>query len=425
MDESKANSDNSNVDTANETASAAKQINLKVQIGHVYSVKRQDGEWYPAEVLEKRELKGKSIEYFVHFENFDKRLDEWVEIDRIDATRGEILPKNETEQSNEQSERKMTRNQKRKSELISNNLINDLDPTTAILEKEHEELTKVKYIDKIQLGKYEIDTWYFSPYPDEAGKSPKLFICEYCLKYMKLEMTYRYHLSECVWRNPPGKEIYRKGSLSVWEVDGKDNKLYCQFLCLLAKLFLDHKTLYYDVMPFMFYVLTEVDKQGCHIVGYFSKEKESADSNNLACILTLPPFQRNGYGKFLIQFSYQLTKLEGICGSPEKPLSDLGKLSYRSYWSWVILNILKEAGGIVPIKELSKMTSFTITDIIETLNNLQMVKYLKGQHIICVTAKSIDEHLKAMEHKKPKVEVDPAFVRWDPPKKNLAKKQKT
>lgn len=74
MDESKANSDNSNVDTANETASAAKQINLKVQIGHVYSVKRQDGEWYPAEVLEKRELKGKSIEYFVHFENCNRLL---------------------------------------------------------------------------------------------------------------------------------------------------------------------------------------------------------------------------------------------------------------------------------------------------------------------------------------------------------------
>ena len=98
-------------------------------------------------------------------------------------------------------------------------------------------------------------------------------------------------------------------------------------------------------------------------------------------------------------------------------MSDLGKLSYRSYWSWVILNILKEAGGIVPIKELSKMTSFTVSDIIETLNTLNMVKYLKGQHIICVTAKSIDEHLKAIEHKKPLIEVDPNFIKWDPPKK--------
>ena len=37
-----------------------------------------------------------------------------------------------------------------------------MDPTTAALEKEHEALTKV---NKVQLGKYELDTWYFSPYP--------------------------------------------------------------------------------------------------------------------------------------------------------------------------------------------------------------------------------------------------------------------
>lgn len=36
-------------------------------------------------------------------------------------------------------------------------------------------------------------------------------------------------------------------------------------------MYLDHKTLYYDVEPFLFYVMTEVDKQGCHFVGYFSK----------------------------------------------------------------------------------------------------------------------------------------------------------
>jgi len=124
---------------------------------------------------------------------------------------------------------------------------------------------------------------------------------------------------------------------------------------------------------------------------------------------------------------YLLTKLEGVCGSPEKPLSDLGKLSYRSYWSWEILNILKKAGGIVPIKELSKITSFNVADIIETLTNLNMVKYLKGQHIICVSARSIDEHIKAMEPKKPLIEVDPTCIRWEPPKKdkNLTKKQKT
>lgn len=51
------------------------------------------------------------------------------------------------------------------------------------------------------------------------------------------------------------------------------SKIYCQNLCLLAKLFLDHKTLYYDVEPFLFYVLTKNDEKGCHLVGYFSKVK--------------------------------------------------------------------------------------------------------------------------------------------------------
>ena len=35
-----------------------------------------------------------------------------------------------------------------------------------------------------------------------------------------------------------GKEIYRKGTLSIFEADGREHKLYCQNLCLLAKLFL-------------------------------------------------------------------------------------------------------------------------------------------------------------------------------------------
>ena len=45
--------------------------------------------------------------------------------------------------------------------------------------------------------------------------------------------------------------------LSIYEIDGSKNKVYCQCLCLLAKLFLDHKTLYFDVEPFLFYVLTQ------------------------------------------------------------------------------------------------------------------------------------------------------------------------
>lgn len=203
----------------------------------------------------------------------------------------------------------------------------------------------------------------------------------------------------------------------MFEVDGKESKIYCQNLCLMAKLFLDHKTLYFDVEPFMFYILTEVDRFGCHLVGYFSKEKESPDGNNVACILTLPPFQRKGYGKFLIAFSYELSKLEGTVGSPEKPLSDLGKLSYRSYWSWVLLEILRDFRGTLSVRDLSQMTSITQHDIISTLQSMNMVKYWKGQHVICVTPKLVEEHLKSAQYKRPVLPVDNGCLRWDPLKR--------
>lgn len=115
------------------------------------------------------------------------------------------------------------------------------------------------------MGQYEIDTWYFSPYPKEF-QTKHLYICEYCLKYFKTPEHLDYHMNNCILRHPPGIEIYRDGVLSVYEVEGRTNRVFCQNLCLLAKLFLDHKTLYYDVDPFFFYIVGEVDAEGFHIV---------------------------------------------------------------------------------------------------------------------------------------------------------------
>jgi hypothetical protein len=95
--------------------------------------------------------------------------------------------------------------------------------------------------------------------------------------------------------------------VSCWAVRASSRshlaQIYCQNICLLAKMFLDHKTLYYDVEPFLFYVVTETDEAGAHFVGYFSKEKRSPMSYNVSCIMTLPIRQRRGWGNFLIDFS--------------------------------------------------------------------------------------------------------------------------
>jgi len=138
------------------------------------------------------------------------------------------------------------------------------DPTLAALEREHEEATKVKNIEKIYMGCWEVEAWYYSPYPEDYATEEKLFVCEFCLKYCKRKDNYLRHKKECSWRAPPGSEIYREGTdtcnLCVYEIDGKDHRVYCQNLCLLAKLFLDHKNLYYDVDPFNFYVIAETDE---------------------------------------------------------------------------------------------------------------------------------------------------------------------
>ena len=155
--------------------------------------------------------------------------------------------------------------------------------------KAHEEATKVKNVDSISFGPYRMSTWYYSPFPPEYSRWSILHFCEYCLSFFGVESELQRHARRCILRHPPGYEIYRsqeKGvTVAMFEVDGQRETVYCQNLCYLAKLFLDHKTLEFDATPFLFYVLCERDPQqekGYHIVGYFSKEKISATGYNLA-----------------------------------------------------------------------------------------------------------------------------------------------
>jgi histone acetyltransferase MYST2 len=238
----------------------------------------------------------------------------------------------------------------------------------------------------IQFGNYEVEAWYKSPYPDDYLILPKIYLCEFCLKYMKKKEVLNRHLEKCLWKHPPGKEIYRKDDISFFEIDGEFNKIYCQNLCLLAKLFLDHKTLYFDVEPFLFYVLTKYNReQGTfNMIGYFSKEKQSIMNFNLSCILTLPQFMNQGYGKLLIDFSYLLSKVENKIGSPERPLSDLGLVSYRTYWKAKLLyylNIMIDNDDI-SIRDLSHETGIHVNDIISTFQYIGIIKYWKGKHVI-------------------------------------------
>ncbi|GAB7327781.1 hypothetical protein MBLNU13_g11585t1 [Cladosporium sp. NU13] len=319
----------------------------------------------------------------------------------------------------------------------------------------------------INFGGYEIDTWHAAPYPEEYSRNKHLYICEFCLKYMSSDFVAWRHKLKCSAKHPPGDEIYRdnitnpetgaRTTLSFWEVDGRRNPLYCQNLCLLAKLFLGSKTLYYDVEPFLFYIMTENDEFGCHFVGYFSKEKRgsgpplpqlldteggdeevhpvggidqevqnfsndpalSNPGNNVSCILVLPVHMRRGFGRVLIEFSYLLTKQERRTGSPEKPLSDMGLVSYRSYWRTVLCRLLlrykDQPGGTaqISIARIAKETGMTPDDIISTLESL---RFLVRDPVTKTYAMRLDyEYMKEYvdkHDKKATIQLNQDFLLW-------------
>lgn len=302
--------------------------------------------------------------------------------------------------------------------------------------REHEEVTKVKNVGFLELGRYQMETWYFSPLPKElihdstkessssgtsaaatsTGFLEVLYVCEFTFRMFarKCELQRFQKTIPPEERHPPGNEIYRNGNLSMFEVDGLDEKIYCQNLCYIAKLFLDHKTLYYDVDPFLFYVLCEVDDRGYHPVGYYSKEKYSDVGYNLACILSFPSQQRKGYGRFLIAFSYELSKKEDKVGSPEKPLSDLGQQAYKPYWASTVIDFLLHQSdeSALSVMDISKRTSIMADDIVYTLNQLGILKIINGVYFIAAERSLLAALAKKYPVKEPRV--DPSKLHWTP-----------
>ncbi|PBP25990.1 MOZ/SAS family protein [Diplocarpon rosae] len=235
-------------------------------------------------------------------------------------------------------------------------------------EKDKEALER--NIDNVVYGDVKFKAWYPSWYPKEiigekaltVGGGDKggivvseLYVCKRCFGYGKVLVEWLRHCRYCE-KKVPGRKMYvhggwreegaprgANGEWSIWEVDGAVETLFCQKLSLFAKLFLDNKSVFFDVSGFNYFLLVFTPSPLSphnpdsppqpQIIGFFSKEKMSWDNNNLACILIFPPWQRRGLGALLMGVSYAIARREGIMGGPEKPISELGMKGYKRYWS--------------------------------------------------------------------------------------------
>ncbi|KAK2952293.1 putative Histone acetyltransferase KAT8 [Blattamonas nauphoetae] len=220
-------------------------------------------------------------------------------------------------------------------------------------------------------------------------------------------------MSVCQTRSPPGDEIYRDANISLYYVSGREI-VYCQNLCLLMKLFIEHKTLFYDIESFAFFVLCEVDDEGAHIVAAFSKDLRTSSPFNLSCITTLPPYQRKGYGYFLTSACYALSRFDQIVKTPERPLSDLGIITFLPFWQREVLQVLSRHEDLkFSLKELAEEAFLTPPDVILALRSMNMIQIDNSVLTIHITHEQVLEEL-AKRNRTPKVAFDNEKLFFDP-----------
>ncbi|KAE9411286.1 acyl-CoA N-acyltransferase [Gymnopus androsaceus JB14] len=222
--------------------------------------------------------------------------------------------------------------------------------TSGSLTQSVSEIARIKNLNRLQIGKYEVETWCLSPYANLPSHIFGILLV---------------HRLRCNLLHPPGDEIYRHEDISFYEIDGKRQLGWCRNLSLLSKCFLD------QLVFFAFNVIR--DSAGCHIIGYFSKEKE------------------------------RRIKKEGKLGSPEKPLNDL------AYWSEVIVELLMEWDG-----HIAQRTSITHADVMNICITIQLFKHYKGQHLIVLDSAVIERHEKLRKKNRRRIPRESSMVHHGP-----------
>ena len=334
------------------------------------------------------EIDHKTQRAYIRFRNQDKRLDAWIPFKEVT-----FVSKN--------SEKAATPRRRKKDSKG---------------EEKMQEQSPIRNIDSIQYGDKEIDCWYYSPYLPQFTENRHLYVCDVCLRYFTNEKDFFSHGHGKYDRRPPGREIYRAGKLSMFEVAGAEHKIFCQCLSLLSKLFLDDVAVFYNVSQFVFFVLCECDEYGAHVVSFFSRDCRWLDNNILACILVLPPYQREGYGRLMISIAYEMARRIGINGGPEKPLSDLGKKAFTAYWKEKILETMfAHHDKIKCVDDFTTISSIAKADLLKTMKEMKLLYHTNEGWTTTLNIDAMKEWVeKGQRPKPPRIPFHPEMLIWLP-----------
>lgn len=287
------------------------------------------------------------------------------------------------------------------SKTVSNSLSNRSKTISDKLEQEYQKLTNVKFVNQVFFDNKILTPHYWSPILSRHDTpNDTVYVCPNSLNFfdnykdyenlrsktLKIpknsRLVYEVDISKFSRCNTPNIfEQQEKSSakseieiLKVYEMNpakSKDLLAYTQKLAVFSKLFIDHKTLFFDLEnDFIFYVLFLNDK----FVGYFSKElgvEENDAYNHLSCFVVLPQYQKRGFGLFLASLadiiairlnthkisnleettsqmststsvsdhqenSSKINSLKRLTSGPEFPLSPSGRKTYFKYWKYKI-----------------------------------------------------------------------------------------
>lgn len=142
-----------NQNSTNKLTTAAKYPNMTIIVGCKVSVKHQDT-YRTAEILQIRATDNASLEYYVHFINFNKRLDTWVGHELLDM---DTLEQPETKAGEKQdhhagvSKKESKKNKKRK--RVSSPIVPaEKEEEKEGTDEEPEGFSKEREIEKLRVG---------------------------------------------------------------------------------------------------------------------------------------------------------------------------------------------------------------------------------------------------------------------------------